>query len=753
VTHYLFRPILILALTVPASAERFPFEISMTAAMESAAITEVVSHAAASPWRVVQSISLGEPPSHFSWTQHPKVSVTEAGFCAAWLDRRQGGAILAARITADGTVLDPTGIPLAALGDKAPWVVFSAPGGCVVGWNLGATLHGQFIPDDPNEAPRPAFTITVPHRILRAEHDRLLVWTRDWNGDSLRLYDARGVQLGFLDFGAIDPQFVPRVLEIDGRLIMLSTTSKWERGWIHELDSSLSATLLGRTEENTLPRSFAVAGTEAGLIAVGEVSSSGSEIELEWVEVALDGELIAAGETTIPVGGTLSGMREISGESRLVIRGHSGNTFLVSDIRAANPRIEVIEGTDLVVASSGTRTIFVSYGHRPDGTRGHVFEIDVADGHGEPLTESRVDQRLHDTAAEGGHAALLWSEKEIDRNRLLLGIFSGEEKDLTATLTVAELDSEWGRNPELAAVETEQGVILVVWSEYAEERYLIRYRRASIEGGWLDEVKTLPAVGHVGADNGGLVRSEGEFVLVFSGNQTVNAARIGVDGAVEITMISSGTTDRPIVLAVDEGFVFMTAQGRSICEFICLVPMPITIWLDLYDHRFLHLGSLTPSKGLGGAGIPYMEAGDDTILVGSERGAYLFERLAVGIWSGAREIDVAGGTAASWVEDRYLVAGHRVVHSQSLGTNDSAILIGEVMPEGNAFAALAPIVVDWVAPRGSDPTQRVHQLGDRLFLFANAITLEPEQAFVRRIRAHELVREEGPVRRRAVGRR
>ncbi|MFZ2491023.1 MAG: hypothetical protein WA208_06030, partial [Thermoanaerobaculia bacterium] len=122
-------------------------------------------------------------------------------YCLAWLDRRQGGVILATTIyggaiavpagTDGGAVrlADPLGIPI-AIGDTPPLALLSTSGGCVVVLRRGTAVEGVSFSPGQDET-RLLFSVPNPGELV-ASGDRSALFQ---SGSTLTLLSGNGTTI------------------------------------------------------------------------------------------------------------------------------------------------------------------------------------------------------------------------------------------------------------------------------------------------------------------------------------------------------------------------------------------------------------------------------------------------------------------------------------------------------------------------------------------------------------------------------
>ena len=111
----------------------------------------------------VSTPTLDEPPETRSV---PELTAGTAGYLATWTDARSGATVLlAARVAADGSVLDPTGIVIAPVPSPADVI-----------WNGERYL--VFFPYGPDLAVRSALVVTSQVPSGATAHDSTAVMRR-----------------------------------------------------------------------------------------------------------------------------------------------------------------------------------------------------------------------------------------------------------------------------------------------------------------------------------------------------------------------------------------------------------------------------------------------------------------------------------------------------------------------------------------------------------------------------------------------
>jgi hypothetical protein len=716
----------------------------------------------AADYRVVRSALLTEPgPLVTSYPLAPRIAVTEMGHCVAWFDRRQGGALLAARIDASGRVLDPFGIPVAVVESPGLVVVIGAPGGCVVGWNVGTTLEAVFIRSlDERPRPEPAFTVTIPAGVPWVGFDRLLYFDRTpapggGTGivDRLHMIDAAGREIAARDLPLFGNESLVSVREDDEGLVLISraasgSTPVWR---IYRMSEALELTLLGERasiEGGANVRLFVGRDGDA-LIGARVDRVDDYTLDVEWERFDLSGAPLGSGAFRLPGVGMAHGFVRGEASGRLQVDTLDGRTLLIP---LRNPEaLRIVDSSSLTRAPDGSSAIWVSRGLQENtNVRGLIFEYGEPDGIGAALTNVHSSQVLTGGASDGTRVVLTWRE---DRSGTFhVGVVADDHGTLGARLSIDAGSAQGVPVEPAVAVAIRGDVLLVAWTQARSVHDMaLRFRRATLQGEWIDDepLTLYDGGGWVLLNADGLTPSSAEngFAIVYSHSGQLFGATIGVDGRIGLLdrPLASGTWSAIIREIPGGGFAVAKAGGGGTCTFLCepISEIQAVVATHAFDVTDTLLEPKKTSSGYGELALATDERAIllalDIVLIRFRRDGSEWHREApVKLQSGRRKgIGTAGG--------RFVITAHRGSKSWGNQAIQSDVVIGEAGPgRPSNPTVLDDVVSDWSFPSSSDTfVSRVFEVSGRILLFTSVVTDNPEEGLVRRVRMHEIERASG----------
>lgn len=696
--------------------------------------------ASAGSWRLTDSVllteTIAEPPARpQTW---PKATATFGGWCVAWLDHRQDGALLATRLDGAGRVVDPLGIPIAL--NQTPEVVLESSQGCVV-VHFGETndLVGTLIPWGDDSIPRRHFTLPRPSSILLSTRGRLLYEQGSSNGSStLGLVDADGN--------------VVTSAKVPGGTLVAATTSGDGFLIVTQKDSNSKADLALWRVDSALR--FEQVGQPLRERPFPLVSSSGNGIVLVWTHRDAGEGANATIASLSNRGGELRRWNvELPVTSRDPAIHYDGGIYSIEWPFAGGRHVLTTDGEHLsgphvlprlldhVVARKGGETLHVR------STSG-ILEYEIA--RGEPIGERTLlsshpkNELLLDASDGGGAVSLLWIERDerAGTQRLWAGLVSKSAPVIETRLLVDEMspDPEW-RSFE-GAIASEGGTTMVVWSG---EQGLMQ-RRFDAAGAWVDpaalRLHPAPIDGWLHVTPEGLIAADG-FVLVVgaysAGRPAFLAAKADRHSTFatlhELALPASSVAPHSTALAkTGSGFAIAYLDGFGDCHITCI--FQYEVGLALYDLDLNLVADLHADEKRWSSSAPVIAGHGESILLAFDSQAWSYEVASSGVVT-ARSIVFpplsvfSEPLSIARVEDELFLFRWELP-----GPAQMEIRSWRIGPSGFQARQLMPAIPDWTHFQNDQARAWLFSNGPNLLLFTNEVSDREGDGAVRRLRAH-----------------
>jgi hypothetical protein len=682
------------------------------------------------------------PDGAFGWREAPIGAVLPSGAsCIAWLDSRQGGLLMAARISTSGALLDPMGIPLARGHYVRPAAVTASSAGCTVAfqespWGNADLIGLDLSWTDPVGVPRERFRIPgVSGSFHYAHEDVLMIFSRVGSATVVEAIESDGT----IRSGSTPVVVTVRSVTTLGGTHYLAGSSLAGKPSIWRLEPDLT---LARVPTETIPENSVLRLFPDGSGGLLLTATRGTHLEV--LRYGLDGKILEWRDRPTP--GPVLGVIE-EGTTRFLLLQHASDAgTMILDLETLAPAATVPAKLVYMQERNGVR-LFV-YGPPETFHSAPRFELGrtLPSGSGALITATPDPEVLVDVAKEGDAVALLWGEFRGGEMTLNLGLTRGDPLGQLTPIAVGPVD-----HYRAAAVAIRNGITMVLWVRDD----MLWYRQLDRDGLWIDQgprllssrrlaVRQGPKLYGIGP--GSLIATEAGFVVVWGEVETKRLR--------QATITSSGDpTERdlpfeptryfgediiPVNVAVsrwESGFVVAAMHAfPPECNFTCL-PSPHLVVVMRYDEAWTGGESLVPEEPERPGtywGLDLVEGDGELLLLTDDRGTIFRsdDSGATEITTIQTELDDA---TALWLDGRYVLVGHR------WGSSSTRARIHD--PRGRLTSAW-DLVPD-LAMEGSLTYQpRLVSIGHRLWLFGSEVSADPTEGAVRRLRIHEV--ESGP---------
>ncbi|MBW3670857.1 MAG: hypothetical protein KY432_04215 [Acidobacteria bacterium] len=675
----------------------------------------------------------------------PRLRKTELGYCAAWIDHRQGGMVMLARLDATGGLIDQFGVPASPVESEtlSPWKVgiISREGRCTVTHSVGFSVMGLTVksegPPEPerfeffdsgswywqvsgNDGERALISVHLPAGLdLRlVDPTGLVLWSHTIETD---YYQVRGVVRGTTAYILVQPQNRSGHLDLwkltpDGvtrfdTTVLSSKIYHWDV--VDEGDSFLVIDLDPAAEE--------------GSIRFDRITDTGKAIDSWFPEHIPDAfDVIQAWSTE---GGAVHVLTSSHEAMRLLrVKG--------TDVREA-ARIEGVWEAAMTRDASPMSL----WGDRATGKMLYRFGL-PSFGPGEPVTASPRLELVADAAPARGKISVLWTEASpaAGVQILLHGTLNPDTLSLTDIQEVSTGQVVGGDHADelsRATIAASDETLQMAWIEGAE----LKIRQRNEDGTWRGEAKILSVEAHT-LHPDGLTTIGDRFLLVWTDivdrnvwpEQTVlRAVWIDQEGSVELAD-PTGLEDAwhlswPSATRVGDRIIITMRGEPQICRILC-GPLP---WFVRFmavetEGRWSNLAhdDVTTSA------VPTAAASGDTlILLGDEITRFRLTGDALVTGDSTRQIPPTR-RGLPW-RDRFVVASRQAVGH---GAKSRSIVL---TTSDDLEESVVQAVIDDASDVQSFPfLPALVELGQRIYVISSEVTLVPEEGTVRRLRVHEL---------------
>jgi len=688
----------------------------------------------------------GTPDVAIAEQTQPNVVATSRGYCVTWLDRRQGGMIMAARIASDGSLLDPLGIPISPVPQVYPGTVdiISDQEKGVVLLRSATGVDGYAIDLTGIPNPRLAFQL-----------------------------DAAG---GSAEIAATEDEIaVVAVTSVDGVTVTLVDTDGLVH-WSHMIKAThfgLRAALTGETAWV-----FLRPATASGDLGMWKFDDSGvtafetgidAQEVFRWGVVAADDDLVIVDADprapenisfyrlnhegglqqtmTVPTQ-DVGWLEQLWAEGKVVkalMSGQPGMTIAefretgdISLTGVPDVRDAAIEPGDPDFSVWLQNEAKIRYGFGLPGSTG-----------GTPISSALTPELVADAAVVQDGIAVIWVEArgDLQSQVLRLGLVDPETLTLRSSQVVGE-GTIIGAPPQesdvipRAAIDRTGETLVVAWIDGAS----LKMRRATLGGEWLgDATKLSDSAETLHPD--GLVPFRDGLVLLWTEHRAqglksnLRAVSIDEDGSVEPRDPSGfANVAWPAASEVDDGLLVVVRNVEYTgCTVLC----------DFYDFQFLLLNPdgawMRPSL----SNLYAITYGRPTIATASNQVLLLNETLGTSILS----LSGAGLSAETeFRESADAIGGlfwsgrfHVLSRERNDSAPQSATRLSRLRPEEEVNETEVRIADVGATPRF---IPKLVELNGRLYILSSEVSLDPKEGSVRRLRIHEIVPE--VVRRRGV---
>lgn len=686
----------------------------------------------------------------------------DLGYCLAWVDRRQGGQILATRI--DGSLIvvppgtdpasvrliDPLGIPI-ALGDTPPVVLLESASGCVAVIRRPDTLEGVLIPHSGDQT-RTIFTIPDPGEFVVSSR-RAAVFQRPQSGSTLLTQvTAEGVTTQ----RAGAPELLSAAFA-DERLFVASRESSGVTIW--EASRSLELKRVAGGIDGDASTTVRMASNGSDLIVVSSGSPAGST-PYAVTHLSFGGAVLHQFNSAIPAGGVL---RRVQHERTYLIEWTttSGTWAVETKGVAVDTQYGIPFLKDHLVLGAAGPFLHVW----DTGREGVEFELTggTPARRGYPITFSPQPEMLVDASAGSDEVALLWYEilPVEKKQQLSFGLYDKLSGKLSISRQLTQEAYDPANLPSGAVVLRDR-VVMMAWSD--EDG--LWFQRLHVDGTWIDKNPRLlraraAALGPIELTPHGLDVSDRGFHFVWtewkdSRTTTLAAAVVGFNGiATNHAVTVNPHTDVPAHAAIAA-----TSRGHVIGWADLAVALPplgtervLTVNVALFDETFVFKQALTPDGSLTAITRPVLASGGGTVLFVSDQYAFLYGDVGLSVWGKPIRFDLSVGqqrftdvgprSSILWTGFDYVIATHAFRR-----TSGPASTVSMIAPDGALTTDIVPPVPDWTMNGVLPFTPYAFFSGRELFLFGSEVFADEDSGSVRRLRISKFGT---PVRRRSVG--
>lgn len=687
----------------------------------------------------------GVPDEASAARTNPVLRRTGRGYCAAWLDRRQGGLLMAARIDSDGTLQDPLGLPLTPFSNVYPGTVdlLVDDERCVVllrdGEGFAINLEG-----DPDvQRTRPLDTTGGSSEIAAVEGDLAVIAESFLHTVRVTLVDSEGrVHWSHL---------------IDGQHYGLRAAIIGETAWIvlqpPNRTGVLSVWRIDALGAVKLDPSVAAPTTyNWGVVAGGDslvIVDSDPLPQVRFHRTDLEGQLQ---KTTVvdSTGGILEQLWSDGGAVKALLS--HGESLTIIELRESG---EVAKTTlpglrDAAIADDGGESFSLWQNTSDRMHYGFGLPSQVPNT---SISAAPRSELIADAEAGPGVISVLWVDMEANGSmqRLHHGLVDPLTLSVSGHAIVGEgaiigTSASDHRIPR-AAVEWTGNAFVIAWIEGST----LMMRRAAPDGSWMGDAIALSDAAQALHPDGLSAKEGGELLLVWTDadgdyGTRLRAVRISDSGGIVPWDPPAGIEPPDLTWAAlapsGEGtLVSVTHYLPGSCTITCPAPsfgiklFDVSgdgVWTQLvHDVRYFSTEAIPT----------LVSAGARLLSISGDGGAYSFTRSG-SVLTGAsyHRIDHAVILGGVYWNGRFHVVSREASYPRAVGTLLSRIRDAE------GFVETEVRIPDAGWASGFLP--KVVALGDRLYIVSSEVSLEPEDGGVRRVRVHEIVPE--VVRRRGV---
>ncbi|MFZ2491739.1 MAG: hypothetical protein WA208_09655, partial [Thermoanaerobaculia bacterium] len=399
------------------------------------------------------------------------------------------------------------------------------------------------------------------------------------------------------------------------------------------------------------------------------------------------------------------------------------------------------------------------------GIEGVTFEVGgnpTPSSEAYPITFSPQPELLVDADAGIDEVALLWYEilPVEKKQQLWFAVYAKATGVLSNRLQLTDEPYDPTRPPS-GAVASHDRLMMIAWSDSEG----LWFRRLHADGTWIDKNPRMikargVGVGPIEITPHGLEALDDGFLFAWTEwkderTTGIEAAIVGANGAivpypVAVTPFTSHP-GRVAIAATTRGVVLAWSDlAAALPPIDGEISFPMTV--AVYDATFAYQQNLTPDGTLNSIHGPVLASGDRTVLMLSDRYAFLYADAGLGVWGPPRAYDLSAAqtrfaeraprSSIVWTGNEYLIATH-----VWRGVSGPSTITTFLTSDGTFLPNVLPAVPDLTLGQTLDFTPYGFLSFGRILLAGSEVFDDADEGMVRRVRVHEFGT---PIRRRSV---